>query len=484
MANYFSKQDEAIRNDANAQYGNLSQEQLDYLQMLQSMNYGSGGIFNNMTDAWGMSRGGPGGYSQQQMADILGLNEDGGLNGVNPMSQEYADYLQLTPDERAAMIGNPNAVRDIAGANVAQLGMNVARGNQGVQDAAAKGGQDIMGAIGDRSKLGLSDSYTGAVGGALGDETSRLDTATGNPDLALSDEFKQNYQFGPKDVQDIQTAAGTTVGNRYRSAIDDMYRNAAASGTTSPLALAAARDRLERDSASSAGEAMTDARIKARNEQLGVEQTREQLRLGTTQDISSREMQAAEALAGSRLGAATSGEQMRMAGATTGLGLGLTAAEQAAALRQNAAQFGANQLTSSTEFGTNANMQAGEYADQAGATRAGQVATNRQNTGFNTQGTQYQQGMGVNQAKSNRYQSVYGQQQQNQQAYRQWLASLYGQTQSGIQSTMGQQSNTLGQKFGVMQKSNSDAYTQRDPSIWSKILGAGAAFAGGFAGGI
>lgn len=432
-----------------------------------------GGLSQN---AWNLNGQGGQGYSPDQASGILGLNSQGnGLQGVSSLTPEQTAALQYTPDQQAAMMGNPNSVAQNALANNAQLGTYMIQNAGNVQNAAQQGAAGITGAI-DPKQFNLDPAYRQALQQALGTEQQTLGNASNNPNLGLSGKFNQDYQFGAQDQQDIINSAGQTAGLQYNSMADTARRQAIAQGNGSPMAMAALQENLARQGSNAASQAMTNARIAAKNEQLGVTQTGEQMRLGTAQDVSSRQMQAGESLAGSQIGAANTQQQLALQAAGMGQGLNLQAQQAAANLGTGAAQYNAGLESQNTQFATNANLQAGQYADSAAAQRAAALAQNQQQTSMYGQNTGYNQGMGVNQAMSNRYGQVANQQQTGQQNY---ANAMQGNQQFfGGQTTasMGQQAGV----YGAQNQANTNTYTQglqgnnyayamQQPSMWDKL---------------
>lgn len=503
MPRYYEDLNQDIGNWGRRNADSLIGDSSAYAGQANAQNYYYSGLADQ---AFGVGAGGLQGYTPEQQANILGIDPaTGGLKGVNPMSQADAAGLQLTPQERAAMQGNPGDVRDVTYANTSQLGTNVQQGNErlygaadrgagNIASAAERGGGMIRGSV-DPSKIGLDEGLQGRIGSALDSEAGQLGKATEDPGLGLSDKFSQNYDFSDADRAQMETQAGASVGNRRQAQEDELERNAAAQGQTSPMQLAAARGRMERQSGAEADQAMLSARLGSKQAQLNTLQQGEEMRLGSAQDISSRRLQAGEALAGSRIGAAQTAQGQQIGAAEAGQGLNLNAntgaasldygaATQGAGLQTGAAQFGAGQTNQATEFATNANQQGGMYADTNYANRAGQVATNRQNIGAGTQQTQYNQGMGVNNAQSGRYTGVANNQQQQQGRYQDYTSGRYAAANQQIQAGMGMRNTATATGGNIALGGAKQAGAAQETPIWKQAVGAGLAFAGGMAGGL
>jgi hypothetical protein len=271
----------------------------------------------------------------------------------------------LTPAEYAASIGNPNAGLNTYNAQAENLRQDARNYQTGVASVYDTGATDLNTATG-----GLSQ---------------RLDNAIDPAQLGLSSEYQQNYNFGPQQQQDLIEDAGRTVGQGTAAVTDQLQRQANAAGAGSPLALAAAQDRQRQTGAVASADAMTKARIQAAQLGLTTEQTKEQTRLGTAQDISGRRMSAAttagqadianqQFLTAGRANAATTtgqaylNEQNEIANQQTSLATAAdaTAAQRAQALAQNRQTV--NQANQASQFSR------GSYQDQAASQRATQVA--------------------------------------------------------------------------------------------------------------
>jgi hypothetical protein len=489
MANYFSNALQGFGQQSVGLYDQLLGSQQQFGGDLYSQMYGPQGTYNGLLAGLGYGQGGVQ-LSPDQQAAIMGSNGQGGLSGVDsygqPISSQQLQALGLSQAQIAQIQGNPGQVLANTEANVNTLGQNITQGNQNVTGAAGQGMGMITGSVDPRA-LGLDPTYTSGIAGALGTEGQQLGAATGNRNLNLSDQFNQQYNFSDADKQAMISAAGTQVGNQFQTGMDTMARNAAASGEASPLALAAANTRSNVNSAAQAGDAMTQARIQATQTQLGVEQAKEQMRLGSAQDISSRQMQAAEALGNSTVGALGQEQGYRLQGGIAGQGLNLQAAEQAAGLGYGAAQFGAGQLNQGTEFATNANMGAGEYAN-TNAQQAGQwLGNNQQQFGLQGQAQQFGQQSGLynqqfntNQALAGRAAGL-GQSYLNQRnLYSNQLQNLYGSQAGQYQAGLGQQNSALAGRTGAGMGGYTAGYQTQSTPLWQQILGGISGAAGAF----
>lgn len=122
-------------------------------------------------------------------------------------------------------------------------------------------------------------------GGYSADEASAIQDKSGlavlgdkAASIGPSQDYLNSQQMTPQQQQDLITKAGISAGAGASAAKEAIQRQAGASGGN-PLALAAFRARLDRQSAGEQGDAMTNARIAASNaaatRAAGAEQQRE-----------------------------------------------------------------------------------------------------------------------------------------------------------------------------------------------------------------
>lgn len=498
MANYLSSQSQMYGQQANQQ-GN--QTIGGYDQVIP-------GIENNIgqyTDQANQQQlAMSSGYSPQQQAAILGANASGtGLQNVNTMSQQDVNNLQANGAQQSAILGNPQLTAQDTQANLNTLGQGVTQGGQNITNAAQAGANGILGAAGsgsssilgsvDPASIGLDPSYTNQINSAIGQEGNSLGAATNNPNLGLSSQYLQNYQFTPQDQQNIVSAAGEAVGSQYQAQADAVQRAAAAQGETSPLAVNDAQQALLRQGAASAGSAMTAAQNTALQTNLGVQQQLQETQLGSAQDISSRQMQTAESLGGTQVGAAENLQQQAIGAQEAGQGLGLSASSQAAnlgvgaatsaaGLGTQAATTNAANLNSANQFGITANQSANEYANNSSTQQNLALLQNQQQTQLTGQNQAYNQNYAVNNALSTRNQGIATQQQNQGNQYGNYLAtSGQNATNNYYNGLAGRQSAVTGTAQTGINSVNS-AYNTQSPSLFSQIAGGvtGAASALGF----
>lgn len=360
----------------------------------------------------------------------LGVNQEAtAALGYNGQRQAAADTSQdqalqqlkqtpgYTAGETAAIEGDPNAV---AGVTTAGVGKEQAQLDQYGQNLGAQVGTYAsytgagLDALNKNTQSGLNTLDTGLAGAQ--NNFGKLDTAVSNPALAF-DPNSTEKQITDADVQQMKTSAGTRVGNEYRSAQDSLARTAAADGNSSPMAIAAARARLDAQSAAGQGDAETSADIQARQAQ---------------------EQQA------------TSIEQQREQAATTQTGFKAQAATTEQSQAQNAAALAGTTAVSAGQTAGQATIAAGESVGQAGINAANQFGTTaigQQNTQTGQSATAAQT---ADQNTSTRASDVAGARIAGEGAYRTGVAQQQGLSQQGGQTAIGQQqaaASTLGSQL-------------------------------------
>lgn len=378
------------------------------------------------------------GYTADQAS---GITNQAGLNSLN-WTDQMAQDNQLNSAEKTGITGDPNAALNTYNGQVENLRQDARnyQGNlQGVYDTGATN----------------LNTATGQMAGAL-------DKSIDPSQLGLSDEYKQNYNFGPDQQQAMIEDAGRTVGQGTAATTDQLQRQANAAGTNAPLAMAAALDRERQTGAVASADAMTKAKIQAAQLGLQTEQSKEQTRLGSAQDIASRQQSAA-----TTVGQADEANQQYLTGgrASSALQTG-----QAYLTQQNEL---ANQQTSLT--GT---------AELAQQQRAQAMAQNRQQTNQANQASQFSRGSYQDTAASQRATQLAGAtradqttarsdvRQQGQQAYDESNSQMAGQLQAFTGVT------------GAGQASQSNAIKAAQlPTTLDKVIGAASGAATAFADG-
>jgi hypothetical protein len=419
-----------------------------YVQNQNLINAQGTELNNEAIDAEGYYGGLTPGYQEATDTALSDLNDTPGYTG-DEADRIGLDYSQFnsSPDELAAIRGNPDTAWKVMNNGIAGEGamLNQYQGNLGGQvgnyakdvgGATDAYGNDLGGAVG---------RYGGGVTDAVGDlrsgldksqNFSKLDAAVNRPDLAF-DPNATEKQLSDADVQEMKTSAGTRVGNQYRNAEDTLERQAAEAGNTSPLALAAARARLQTQESADQGDAETNADIAAKQAQFGraqgIEAQREgavQTQAGMQATAGTTEEGAAQAAAGL---AGTTGVQAAKDIGATGVG----AAQDFGHTRvQSAKDVGAQGIDAAHRYGQFSTTTQGDIANK-GYTAANAADTNASNRAAATTGIRYGQGTNSAQLTSGGAQTTGNARMAGKQAYR---SGLQGQEQ--FAQTGGNQAHT------------------------------------------
>jgi hypothetical protein len=389
-------------------------------------------------------------YTGQTNAALNALSQTPGYTAPEA-SQINADYSQyntpqsalqsefLTPSEEAGITGDPNQPVSVANAGTGAEGAFL---NQTQSELGGTLGQ-YQGELGSATNA-FQQGTTGAASGlqsgldaAQGDFSS-LNSAVSNPSLAF-DPNNTEQQITNAQVAQMATNAGQAVGSQYQTAEDQLQRQAAAAGNTSPLAVAAANARLQSQEASGEGAAESNAQISALQAQEQQAANIEQAREG-----------AAFQQAGLQAGAATT-EQSQAQNAAALAGTQNIAAQEAAgeAGINSANQYNTSALGAVQNYGSLAqneastaeaqNYGAANTAENEASSRATTLGTNRQATQANVNNTQYSQGTGSQQLTSQGAQATGNARIAGQNTY---LGAVAGQ---GAQATQAGQNDLSAQ---------------------------------------
>ncbi len=380
------------------------------------------------------------GYTDQEMGNIVREDELRRL-GLTP---EESRAIGLSDAERNSIAGNVNAQRgwyDPAKTDtISNETGNFQRNAYGYSDRlyndsgdAIRGGYER--AI-DPAKLGLSEGYGSGQGATL----NATEANVRKQGLGLSDEFNKNYQWTPEDQQSYATQSAKTVGDQTRARQDEVAAQAQAAGYNSPMALAAAYNRLQMTSDQNEQEAYNDAILKARQLGLDVAATKENMRLGAANTAAGYEMD----LGGRRLTEGQQREAMRLGAAQDLSGRQMQAASDLGGFGAQRAQYtGTLQTGVEGDIGNRklqnqytqqqAGMQMEKGIDDTQAQRAQYLAENRQNAEGYRQNQRYGRGMDMNTQLSGRYGQVADARRGGQQEYRNWATG-----QTNTQAELGQ----------------------------------------------
>jgi len=309
---------------------------------------------------------GGGGYTPEMLAEI---QQREALGGLQP-TQADLDAGMLQGYETQGIEGSPYAAFNAFDPTQAQ---NIFSDYQGQtrnkffegRDALRAGVGQMQDAYGnviggmekgydeaiDPATLRMSSAYPSAQEQALQTGASGIRGAySGNPALSLSSEYLRQAPMSDTEVDQMAGAQAADVGAGYRGAIDQLESNARASGAASPMAVAAARENLERLSAADSGDALTRGRLAARAAQRTAAQNVEDTRLGAGRYQSGLQLSGESGLMGAALGAAGQREQTRL-GAEQDLAGRRMAATQALGQAGMSAAGNVGQLGTGVESG-------------------------------------------------------------------------------------------------------------------------------------
>ncbi len=507
---------EQNRQAANARGNEIN----DYLKNREQYYYDNEDAYRGNADrAYGDLASVPG-YTWEEATGIVG-NPGAGFG--------YYDPRKLTglADESATGLSRSagditESLRGAAGRYGEGVRSAADKYGTGITDAAKAAGASVTGASGAnapaiREALNNELNWQGGVYGyqrgeneaALGDLESGLASSNDRDKLALNQDFAGEYRMSPAAQQRFRDVAGQTVRAQFQNLQDDAEMRAMAGGNVSPAALAAIKERLARQGASGAADAMTRAELTASQEAAGRLKDIEGMRLGTEQDISTRGANAAATRYGAKQGAARDLTAMEMQGidrntanriaaesalgsqaydaAKTAAGYGVTGARDAADLGYRAAD-------TAGQAGMNAETGASGYqfgaASQGGAQR------------LNTEQYNQQAGQGLataaDAAASARNTGIANQRIAGQDKVRNYLTTEQGMAQQGRENATGQQIQTYGAQTGAANAATNagtsavnagTAATQvgsqasQAPGTFGKILGAATGVLGALGGG-
>lgn len=403
---------------------------------------GTGMASPGMEQAYGSLWQTPG-YTADETGNIV---RDQQFNSLITPQWKY-DAMNPTDEEASGIRGNtgsytdyfdPDQLRgiDTNTANMQRGQVAEAKGN--VAGALDQQRADYAKAMDQSAQNAALEGGASAVRGALDPNRLRYD-----PNVAAK------ATMTDQDVQDVIGQAGRTVGNRYGALKDSIKQGAIAQGNADALAIAAAGERANQDQTVAGADAMTDARIAARNAQRQNLMDLEGQRIAAEQGYS---------------GLATSNEQQLAA-------RGLSAAENAAARGMTAAgTTGANALQGAQYTGNLATgveqgiggqeANTGKYIASTGtgirqAQDTANAARNLQLYGARQQNAQFAipqqfgQGMAVNTQLSNANTNVANARRQGQQEYRGWTGDQTAQQQQAGQTATGQRIAGYGARTGA-----------------------------------
>lgn len=384
--------------------------------------------------------------------------------GARTTPEEYAS-MWMTPEEIQASGGDPWAGLNRFDQEASGIRSDLDTREQRSFDTLGEQDRNIRG-VGERYRTGAAGALTsgasgmrGAVDGAGQDLDASGASVRGlynDPDILASEEFMRDYRFGPEDTQDLEQLASSAVGSRYQSEVEDIGRQAAAQGNTSPMALAAMRERANKAAAREGADASVGARVQGRGLELDTTRGREDVRLGAEQNQArlgtSSELSLADMLQRRRMMQLDSERDIRNAALDN---------------EGNQAQFdaGNEQYLGSSRLGVygdlgNSRQRAGEFiagtsaglaqgADDRATGRARDLAQNRQDTQRYTANDRYNQGRQTALDSSNIDRGIADQRLGFNQERRGYLSGMQAGSQAGALTSQGQRYGFYGTRGGL-----------------------------------
>jgi len=432
---------------------------------LEQQLYGPGGYQDILA--------GRGGYTPEQQGNLLQEN----LLNQGMASEGQLETQYLTPGEQASMAGSPYAARDISAGQLQGL-HGMLSGSEAAQRNAVDYLEGRMDTGINATNLGMRPDYYGEIKDIIGDTATGYGEIIDPRYLGLSDEFTNRYQVSDRDLQNIRDAAGRKIGLQTQAQNEALMRGAADYGNTNPMALTAAMNRTKLLGDIGSADAALQAEMAARNLQLGTTQNREQMRLGTEQDIAGRATEGLQHLSGEALANAQLYEQMRqdaerdLSNRFIGIGSEVGQAKLATErgigeAQQQLGQYGTGLVTGLTQYG-----------ESEAARRNAELAANRQDVGYQNIGTRWGQRYPASEALSSRYGGVYGQQKAEEQEGRGFLGGQQAAAQEGALTSQQQRIQAY-PASGVNETTRTSIFAHQLPKNWQKVAGAAAGFFGG-----
>lgn len=360
---------------------------------------------------------GNGGYNQDQQNNIVRNSDYDSIQG-----QQQDNYL--TPGETQSITGNPYAAQQLFQGQANNLSQQAAAGSGLLMGAANNGtaaGGDILNQYKQSinssinpTNLSLSAGYKPGIDSRLATGAGQLNAAQSDPGLSVTNDYLKQAGMSDQEVQDASEAAARTVGAQYGATKDELIQNARASGTASPLAIASAEGSLDRSSAADQADAVTQARLGARQQQRDAASGIQQTQLNAGQYKAGLGSQNALAEQNAGISADTTAEQLRLAANSNlsntqlsnsnllaGMGLqnnqnnttnSLNAINEGVGYGLNTGEYNASELANLTQTG-----------EQNQSNRAATIAQNRQGVNQSNQQMNYN----IAGQKSNQYQQAY-----------------------------------------------------------------------------
>jgi hypothetical protein len=463
------------------------------------------GYEDRLNESYDPLLAGNGGYNPQEAADIQNA---GDLDPLT-LTQGDIDGQQLTPDEQAAIMGdperamayiNPETRRSVqmegekrrseaAGSMERNLNAAVDPAKLGVSEGFA----DDLAASNDRSKLGVRGDFASDLTGAVDTTEGRVDDYLNPESLNVSQDFLDDYQMSDADKQGIVTSAAMDVRSGRQAAIDDLGRRARAEGTNA-VGAAALQDRMRRTGEGAAGDAMTRARVAAEEAQANRLSKGEDMRLRYGQNLAGMQTDAALQTGQQRGRALETAENTRLNSerdmANRGLDITTTAENTRLGAERDISNRGMQVATTAGNANmdvadrnsvtavqnekdlSNESVRAQQGADDRRTERSGAVATNRQNVQRTGQQARFNQTQQARTTQSGQAQTVADRRLGDQQTARNHLATQQAQAnqnvQQGQQNRLVNNATTQNTKANATQNANTAAGT---PGKGERMLG-------------
>lgn len=358
------------------------------------------------------------GYSQQEIDAQLGNRPDGGNDFRDLLNQDYnSNYL--SEDEQGQIRGNPYGAMDqLHPEELTNNNTTAFNASRGYIDNANNRLNQNYDVTNDRLNsaitpdLGMSDGYSGSISNIENVTDDRMQGAVNNKGLDMSGEYGRQAGMSDQEVEDTAAMGGQAVGARSRAAIQDLERQAAASGNSSPLAVAAMRAQFEDQNAVNSADAAVNARLGARAQQRDAATGVEGTRLGAERYKTGAQLDAASRMGDLATNAETNRERMRMQGAQDISSRRLGAASQLGQMGERSAMYEtdanlgaerdwASRGQQANEFNQQMGYGAARTAEQQQSDRAAGLAENRQGVNMANQGNQFNRGYQVNATLAN-----------------------------------------------------------------------------------
>lgn len=458
-----------------------------------------------------------GGYSPEEAARIL---QEEGLEGLGYTDQDAQDAF-LTADEEQEVRGDPWAPKnawdpsgmyEAAGSGAANRRGAWETGGGRAREAAGRLRGDLYGAIDPRIELaeGYGDRLEGIIGEGVAGQRGQYGRGEGLAEdiadpIRVSDRYLDAMDVSDEEVQGLENLAAQAVRGRNARIIQDVERRAAQGGNANALAVGALRQDLERDGGLSAAEAAVNARLQATGYRRGVEQERENTRLGAEEGRARFRSQGLDFVRdaagverdamGARLGAAEGAEDRRYRGVAAGMGARMDAARTAGAADLQEAQMnraGRQQIEDTiadrdfqlANYFTDRRVDLEQQGEANQQNRAAALAQNRQQTRQGNTANRFGQRMDLARFRSGAGAQVGDARRSDQQQGGQYMGGMNQFQQQQRQNNVGRRVDVYGTQGQLRnQANNTYAQARSQPGMWSRIFSGALGAAGSLFGG-